>query len=154
MIHFTIEKRYSEMQLEPLLQRAAETAMAHQGLPADSEMSLVVTGDAELQKLNLQFLGEDRSTDVLSFPAEVEAGPGAYLGDVVISLPRARAQAKAGGHPIEAELQLLAVHGILHLAGHDHATAQQKNDMWAAQSEILKQLGLAISTEHAEQPHD
>ncbi len=154
MIHLTIEKRYSDMDLEPLLQHAASTAIAHQDLPADCELSLVVTGDAELQKLNLQFLGEDRPTDVLSFPAETEVGPGAYLGDVVISLPRARTQAKAAGHPLEAELQLLAVHGILHLAGHDHATAQQKSDMWSAQSEILHQLGLSISTEHAEQAHD
>ena len=62
-----------------------------------------------------------------------------------ISLPRAQAQAKAGGHPVSAEVQLLVVHGALHLLGHDHAKSKEKARMWAAQSEILKHLKAPIT---------
>jgi probable rRNA maturation factor len=65
-----------------------------------------------------------------------------YLGDVVISVPRAAAQAREAGHSLEAEAQLLVIHGVLHLLGHDHAEAQEKDRMWAAQAEILERLGL------------
>jgi probable rRNA maturation factor len=65
-----------------------------------------------------------------------------YIGDILISIPRAQAQADAAGHPLEAEVQLLVVHGVLHLIGHDHAEAEDKARMWKAQTEILKQLGL------------
>jgi probable rRNA maturation factor len=60
----------------------------------------------------------------------------------VISAPRAQAQAEAAGHPLEAELQLLVVHGVLHLLGHDHARPEEKARMWKAQAEALESLGL------------
>ena len=67
-----------------------------------------------------------------------------YLGDVVISLDRARVQAEAVGGSIEDELSVLTVHGVLHLLGYDHETKQQKDQMWAIQSEILQSLGIDI----------
>ena len=94
-----------------------------------------------------QFRDVDAPTDVLSFPAEFsdpESGA-AYLGDVLISYPRVVAQTQSGGHTPEAELQLLIVHGILHLLGHDHADEAEKNTMWAAQAEILATLGVEIT---------
>ena len=69
-----------------------------------------------------------------------------YLGDVVISLPRAQEQASVEGHPIEDELQLLVVHGILHLLGYDHEESMDKKRMRVKQDRILKQLGLAITS--------
>ena len=83
-------------------------------------------------------------TDVLSFPAsETDPDTGAsYIGDILISIPRAQAQADAAGHPLEAEVQLLVVHGVLHLLGYDHADAEEKALMWKAQAEILTGLGL------------
>jgi probable rRNA maturation factor len=66
----------------------------------------------------------------------------------VLSVPRAAAQAGAGGHPLEAEVQLLVVHGVLHLLGHDHAEAEGKARMWAAQSEILERLGVPPAILH------
>jgi len=60
----------------------------------------------------------------------------------VISFPMALAQAEARGHSLEAEMQLLAVHGVLHLLGHDHMDGQEKQKMWHAQGEVLKRLGL------------
>ncbi|MGO9290450.1 MAG: rRNA maturation RNase YbeY [Polyangia bacterium] len=77
----------------------------------------LIAGDAELRRLNCKFLGKDYPTDVLSFP-----GPGPHLGDIAISFPRARAQALAFGHGTEQEIQILMLHGLLHLLGMDHAT--------------------------------
>jgi probable rRNA maturation factor len=81
---------------------------------------------------------------VLSFPAsETDPESGTrYIGDILISIPRAQSQADAAGHPLESEVQLLVVHGVLHLLGHDHADPAEKNRMWKAQSEILDSLGL------------
>src|SRR4051812_29281759 len=77
----------------------------------------LVTGDAELRRLNAQFRGKDYPTDVLSFPA-VEG----HLGDLAISAARARAQAREYGHSTEDELRILMLHGVLHLLGLDHET--------------------------------
>jgi probable rRNA maturation factor len=65
-----------------------------------------------------------------------------YLGDIIISLPYAARQAAAAGHKTESELQLLAVHGTLHLLGYDHAIPEEKAAMWDAQTAALTQLGL------------
>ena len=107
------------------------------------ELTIILTDDAQLQQLNREYLGIDAPTDVLSFPAG-HTDPDSdipYLGDVLISLPRAQAQAAAGGHPLADELQLLVVHGVLHLLGHDHAEAAEKQAMQTAQDAILTQLG-------------
>jgi probable rRNA maturation factor len=97
-----------------------------------------------LQELNRDYLGIDAPTDVLSFPAsETDPETGArYLGDILISVPRAQSQAEAAGHALESEVQLLVVHGVLHLLGHDHAKPEEKRRMWKAQAEILESLGL------------
>ena len=79
----------------------------------------LITGDAELRRLNADFRGKDYATDVLSFPS---ADGGSHLGDIAISLGRARAQARDFGHAIEHEVQILMLHGVLHLLGYDHET--------------------------------
>jgi probable rRNA maturation factor len=81
------------------------------------EFHCLITGDAELRRLNAGYLGKDFATDVLSFPGE-----GDYLGDIAISLGRARSQAKVFGHSVEDELRILMLHGVLHLTGLDHET--------------------------------
>lgn len=125
-----------------LLERAALAALKHQR--ADGDITIVLTGDSQLHALNRDYLGVDAPTDVLSFPAS-EADPEtgeAYLGDILLSLPRADKQARAVGHPLADECQLLVVHGTLHLLGHDHANAREKSKMWKAQAEIMNGLGL------------
>lgn len=114
------------------------------GGPEDAELTIVLTDDAQLRELNRDFLGVDAPTDVLSFPSEQtdpETGS-RYLGDILISVERAAKQAAEAGHDVEAEIQLLVAHGILHLLGHDHAEAEEKARMWKAQAEILSSLGL------------
>ncbi len=111
----------------------------------DADMTIVLTDDKQLHELNLEYLGVDSPTDVLSFPAS-ESDPETgtpYLGDILISIPRAAQQAQAAGHPVEAEVQLLVVHGTLHLLGHDHAEAEEKARMWNAQAEVMSRLGLS-----------
>jgi len=127
------------------LEAAARAALRQQAAPETAGLSIVLGDDDSLQRLNREYLGLDHPTDVLSFPAgEVDPETGApYLGDVIISVPRAEAQAERGGHPLIAELQLLVIHGVLHLLGHDHAEPLEKSRMWAAQAEILATLGLA-----------
>jgi probable rRNA maturation factor len=129
---------------QDLLEQAARTALEHEAQSLESDLSIILTDDSRLHELNLNYLGVDAPTDVLSFPAsETDPETGArYIGDILISVPRAQAQADAAGHPLEAEVQLLVVHGVLHLIGHDHAEAEDKARMWKAQTEILKQLGL------------
>ena len=112
---------------------------------ANADITIVLTDDRQLHELNLDYLGVDAPTDVLSFPAsEMDPETGtAYLGDIILSIPRAIAQAQAGGHPVEAEAQLLVVHGTLHLLGYDHATDEEKAVMWGEQAKVLEKLGLS-----------
>ncbi|MBI3163027.1 MAG: rRNA maturation RNase YbeY [Chloroflexi bacterium] len=129
----------------PLLERAARyTLETSPDMDSDADITIVLTDDSQLHELNRDYLGVDAPTDVLSFPAsETDPETGAaYLGDILISIPRAREQAQAAGHPLEAEVQLLVVHGTLHLLGHDHAEAEEKARMWQAQAEVMARLGL------------
>ena len=80
----------------------------------------LITGDRELERLNRQFLGKNYPTDVLSFPAAEGAGAWAGLGEIAISVDRAREQARALGHSVGDEIRVLMLHGVLHLMGMDH----------------------------------
>ena len=138
----TIESKYDFP--GALIERAAHLALKHQKKSLQVNLSVVLTDSRKLRKLNRDYLGIDAPTDVLSFPAsELDPETGArYIGDILISVPYAAKSAKKAGHPLEAELQLLVVHGVLHLLGHDHARLREKARMWKAQREILTQLGL------------
>ncbi len=84
-------------------------------------VTLLLTSDAGLRRLNRTHLGHDRATDVLSFPAGEDLEPGRFhLGDIAISVPRARRQARRARWSLEAEMSLLLTHGVLHLLGYDH----------------------------------
>jgi probable rRNA maturation factor len=99
----------------------------------------LVTGDAELRSLNMRFRGKDAATDVLSFPS-VERGAKAPIGDIAISLRRARAQARERAHSIENEVCILMLHGVLHLLGMDHETDNGR--MARAELRWQRKLGL------------
>jgi probable rRNA maturation factor len=120
----------------------------------DAELSLLITGDEEIRALNRDWRGKDRATDVLSFPvegafafAEVAADKSAgrpshvAMGDVVISIDTAEEQAVRLGVPIEEEMARLLVHGILHLAGHDHeASCAAAREMRRLEDRLLAGL--------------
>lgn len=146
MIHIQIADAYREHVLEEPLRRAAQACLDDAG-NTDSELTLVISDDETVHTLNRTYRGVDAPTDVLAFggtaPDFVMAPDStAYLGDVVISYPRAVEQA-IGRHTPAEELMLLVVHGVLHLLGYDHMTPQDKEVMWAKQSTILDRLGLA-----------
>jgi len=142
MINIDITPDFRRVFTPGILERAARATLIQQAAP-DVDLTLVLTGDAQIQALEQEFLGQDVPTDVLSFPScETDPETGRrYLGDIIISVPQAEAQANAVGHSLEAELALLVIHGILHLLGHDHAGAKEKDRMWRAQSEVLTHLG-------------
>ncbi len=116
------------------------------GRPAGCEVSLTLTDDEQIWRLNRQFRSVDRPTDVLSFP-QYQPGekilPHTSLGDIVISLPRLAAQAAAYGHSQKRELLFLFVHGLLHLLGYDHEiSAEEEKRQFARQEQVLALLGV------------
>ena len=125
------------------LKRALDTLKAELGVP-DKQLTLIFTNDAEIHALNLEHLGVDSPTDVLSFPL-AEAGDAGFpevphLGDIVISLDTAQRQAEAAGHTLEREAATLAAHGLTHLLGHDHPTEAAWAVFRANQTRILALL--------------
>ena len=110
-----------------------------------SQVCIVLADDERLRQLKLEHWGEDASTDVLSFPQWEPGDPfmPAHLGDIVISLPTAQAQAQARGHSLETEVIVLASHGLTHLLGFDHQTPKDWAPFHAAEREVLGILARA-----------
>lgn len=123
--------------------RAVEFAGAGKDWVDHWDCSVIVTDDESVQYYNSVYRGIDKPTDVLSFEShEVDPATNAiYLGDIIISYPTILKQATKGGHALEKELELMCVHGSLHLLGYDHLEDEEKEEMWALQTEILSQLG-------------
>ena len=131
-------------------------ALQPQLSPIDSyELSLRLTDDREIQTLNRQYRQQDKPTDVLSFAAletetpqtdEIQSLP-LYLGDIVISLDTAQAQALGQEHALETELAWLAAHGLLHLLGWDHPDEPSLVRMLDQQQQLLATIGIAIEPE-------
>jgi probable rRNA maturation factor len=146
----TDERFHSHVQAESLHSTALST-LVHQRVGGPVELAIVVTSDDVLRDLNCRHRDVDAPTDVLAFPDETQgpfvAAPGLprYLGDVIISFPRAEVQAAEAGHSVQAELQLLAIHGVLHLLGYDDTTEGQRAEMWTVQSEILHSMGIEVN---------
>jgi probable rRNA maturation factor len=107
-----------------VLARAAIVPEIGARLPSGASVAVRLTSDAELRRLNRTYAGEDHATDVLSF-----AGSGDHLGDIAISWPATVRQSQEYGHPESTELALLAVHGLLHLAGWDHVSLGERKEM-------------------------
>lgn len=129
---------------------------AHYEETGESEVSVTFVTNEQIQEINREYRGKDTPTDVISFAME-EAGEeevvitGAddtrVLGDIIISLERAKEQAADYGHSYKRELGFLAVHGFLHLLGYDHTNEADEKKMFSRQEEILGSLGLARDTD-------
>ena len=100
-------------------------------------IACLVTGDAEVRRLNRRFRGKNSATDVLSFPSSEKNG---FAGDLAISVDRARRQAAEHGHSLEDELRILILHGALHLTGLDHENDAGR--MARAEARWRRRLGL------------
>ncbi|MCL4318667.1 MAG: rRNA maturation RNase YbeY [Firmicutes bacterium] len=132
-----------------MVRRVGAAALENLGGLEEAELSIVLSDDSAIRKLNKTYRGVDRATDVLSFSQrEGEDGDSdlAVLGDIVISLDRAHEQAREYGHSFEREMGFLVVHGILHLLGWDHEKADEEAVMMAKTEEILKEIGLVRET--------
>ena len=148
-VHIQVDSAYARQLKRGRLREAAQAAFRSAGEMHSGELTLVITDDAHIQTLNRQYRGVDTPTDVLSFGA-ADGTPGfaaappavGYLGDVVISYPRAVEQAQSYAHPDEEELLLLVVHGVLHLLGFDDEDPGEKEKMWCAQNAALAALGI------------
>ncbi len=100
--------------------------------PRTTEVSLAIVGDARMRTLNARYRGHRETTDVLSFP-----GDGRFLGEILISLPQARRQAVQYGVSLASEIELLVVHGLLHLDGHEHQRPAARRRMQALERRLL-----------------
>lgn len=133
--------------IEKMLHHAAEV----EGIEAGSELSVTFITNEEIQQINYEYRGKNVSTDVISFAME-ELGEGEMaiilegaprmLGDIVISVERAKEQAADYGHSEERELGFLAIHGFLHLLGYDHMEVADEQEMTEKQEAILLSFGL------------
>lgn len=120
--------------LGPWLARTAPASLT-------GTLTIAVVGDARMRVLNRQFRGVDRATDVLSFPA---AAPSGELGDIAIARGVARRQARQAGHAVATELRLLALHGLLHLAGFDHEAPDDRGQMARTEARLRRKGGLPV----------
>ena len=136
----TIEPPSSPSISRPSLTRFLKRARSAVGLPG--EVDVLLTSDAELQRLNRAYRGKNKATDVLSFPTPFEISP-LHAGDLAISLDTAARQAAAFSHSLEVEIKVLLLHGLLHLSGHDHET--DDGEMAAREAELRATLKLPTS---------
>ena len=154
MIYFMNDTDKAVTYKQKMLTRAAvEATLDYEGFYNDVEISLTYTDDARIKKLNAEFRGIDKATDVLSFPLTDFEGtdeppvdePAIGLGDIVISLETAKRQAEEFGHSFEREVAFLTVHSMLHLLGYDHVDSEENDaEMRRRQREILEKMGLGV----------
>ncbi len=154
-VDLSVEEPFDHRFDRAVVESAAAAAIRRELKSGPPHVSITVTDDGELQRLNRDFRGLDTPTDVLSF-GSTEAIEGAVkeeedgfvtppgqtptLGDVVISFDQAARQAETAGRPVEHELALLAAHGVLHLLGFNHANAADETVMFGKTDEILTEV--------------
>lgn len=137
-----------------LVRRACKATLKFEAFPHPAEISVIFVDDEEIHRINKEYRDVDKSTDVLSFPmfnkGEYEVSPETgcvALGDIVISIEHAHAQAEEFGHSFEREMAYLTVHSMLHLLGYDHeAGGIEQVRMREREEGVLKQLGLPRGT--------
>ncbi len=128
----------------PLMKRVIRACVEEHYPEHRFEIELTTCGDEEIRRINREFRGIDRPTDVLSFPMLEFEMPKVYvsLGSNIISVDTARRQAEEYGHSLKRELCFLCAHSALHLLGYDHETEDERGEMEAKQREILDALGI------------
>ena len=148
------EKHSIHYKLKMLIRHTILETLDYEGMENDAEVSVTFVDDEGIRELNKKFRNMDKPTDVLSFPLldyEGESEEPFFdelchnLGDIVISLERAMAQANEFGHSFEREVAFLTAHSMLHLLGYDHElSAEDDADMRKRQNDIMERLGLSV----------
>lgn len=149
-----------DLPCEELAKMVAEKVLDLEGCPWDARISLILTDEEGIRQVNKEFRDKDAATDVLSFPmipflspsdfAILEEDPTCFdldtgellLGDIMISVPRAEAQAREYGHSIKREFCFLVAHSMLHLLGYDHMVLEERTVMEKKQKDALEELGI------------
>ena len=123
-----------------LIEKVISEALRYEGVNDNTEVSVTIVDNEEIRKINNKFRNIDRATDVLSFPlidfdneSLPDDGSKIYLGDIIISIERAKEQAKEYGHSIDREIGFLTAHSMLHLLGYDHIVPEEEKEMFAKQ---------------------
>ena len=149
------QKKHSiKYKMQMLIRHTILETLDYEGMENDAEVSVTFVDDEGIRELNNKFRGMDKPTDVLSFPLldyEGESEEPFFdelchnLGDIVISLERAMAQANEFGHSFEREVAFLTAHSMLHLLGYDHELSEEDDaDMRRRQNDIMDRLGLSV----------
>ena len=148
------KKHAIKYKMQMLIRRTILETLDYEGMENDVEVSVTFVDDEGIRELNKKFRNMDKPTDVLSFPLldyEGESEEPFFdelchnLGDIVISLERAMAQANEFGHSFEREVAFLTAHSMLHLLGYDHELSEEDDaDMRKRQSDIMDRLGLSV----------
>lgn len=129
-----------EKELESVINKVSEILDV-----SDSIVSIVLTDNKNIHEINKTYRGIDRETDVISFALNDDETCNSFvrvLGDIYISIDKAKSQAEEYGHSLKRELSFLTVHGFLHLLGYDHMEKEDEIKMFSLQNEILKEYGV------------
>ena len=146
------KKDFVFAEAKALVRKACRATLKNENFEGTAQIDVTFVGDPEIKAINREFRDIDKSTDVLSFPLgengvyDINPENGAFmLGDVVISVDHARAQAELYGHGIEREIAFLTVHSVLHLLGYDHVGEEsERKIMRKKEEEILESMGLSV----------
>lgn len=134
-------------EIEDIITQSVEKVIEIESVKDNAEVSILFVNNEGIRKLNKEYRGKDSATDVLSFPQyesfeEIKNDPEPILGDIVISLERAKEQSEEFGHSFEREIGFLTVHSMYHLLGLDHNTEENTKEMRAKEEVALEALGL------------
>ena len=138
-------------EIKEMLEKVCLKSLQYEEFNEDCEVSLSIVTNDEIHDINKQFRNIDSPTDVLSFPqltfeegeeADVNENGEIVLGDIIISIDRAKEQAEEYGHSLKRELAFLSVHSMLHLMGYDHMVPEEEEDVFRRQKEILIEAGI------------
>lgn len=140
----------TEKQME-MINDLLSIAAKEEKVMENAELSITFVDNETIQQINREYRGKDAPTDVISFALEemgedeveiVGENLPRVLGDIIISVPKAKEQAEEYGHSFEREIGFLTVHGFLHLLGYDHETQEDEKEMFEKQEKILEKFGL------------
>ena len=150
LIRFAKTKDFDEIDyyFKKVVRSAVLATLEHENFPYDSEVSITFCDNSYIKRLNKAYRGKDSHTDVLSFPiydnGEFDLGEcisGAMLGDIVISIERAKEQAKELGNTFLYEVAFLVIHSTLHLLGYDHEKSKEDDELQCRlQREIISKI--------------